>query len=108
MQVFLQVFLGAGQHKTFREKGLQSSQPTGKPQFLSEVPSAMGVGFLDDMVSPSFELLSNGCVFISYGCKGRQAIDCFTKEFVKAIGRSSVQLDSSYALTQGLNLLYFD
>ena len=84
------MLLEAGWHKLLQDGVIHATQPTGKPRFLPEVPSAMGVGFLDDMVSPSFELLSNGCVFISYGCKGRQAIDCFTKEFVKAIGRSSV------------------
>ena len=58
----------------------------GKPQFLPEVSSAMGVGFLDEMVLPSSELLSNGCILISYDCKGCKAVEFFIEEFVKAIG----------------------
>ena len=84
------MLLGAGWHKLLQEGVLHATQPIGKPRFLAEVPSAMGVGFLDDMVSPSFEFLSNGCVLISCGSKRRKAVDCFTEEFVKAIGRSSI------------------
>ena len=61
-----------------------------KPRFLPELSSTMGVGFLDEMVLPSSKLLSNGCILISCDCKGRKAVDCFTKEFVKAIGQISI------------------
>ena len=62
MQVFLQVFLGAGWHKLLQEEVLHATQPTGKPRFLSEVSFVMGVGFLDDVVSLVSKLL--GCGYV--------------------------------------------
>ena len=50
VQVNKQVLLEVGWHKLLQEGVLHATQPIGKPRFLHEVPSAMGVGFWDDMV----------------------------------------------------------
>ena len=82
--------LEVGWHRLLRKKSLHASRSTGKPRFLLEVPLAMMCGDMGDMVSPSFELLRNGCVLIFCGCKVCKAIDYFTEEFIKAIRRSSI------------------
>ena len=79
-----------GWHRLLRKIIIHASRPTGKPRFFPEVPLAMMCGVMGDMVSPSFELLNNGCIFMSYGFKGRQDKYFFTKEIVKTIDLSSI------------------